>query len=165
MYRLPKQLTALAAAWAAVSLLQAHAAEQRSPAAETEKAAKATAEGVSAVLSRQADAWNRGDLDDFMKGYLRSAETSYTSEGKEVWGYEALQERYQKKYGAHKDTMGKLTFSDLRIFDVGKGGALCIGHWHLVRDKQPNLDGIFSLVLVDSKDGWKIIHDHTSTIK
>jgi beta-aspartyl-peptidase (threonine type) len=120
-------------------------------------------QGVKALLQRQVDAWNRGDLDAFMSGYLRSPDTSYTSAGTAVWGYDALRERYQKKYGASPETMGKLHFSDLKVFDLGKRNALCIGQWHLERSEKPAIDGIFSLVLVRTGDGWKIIHDHTST--
>lgn len=121
-------------------------------------------DGVLSVLHEQNNAWNKGDLDKFMAGYLKSADTSYSSSGKEVWGYEALQERYVKKYGNSKDTMGKLSFTDERVFDLGSDSALCMGHWHLIREGKEPLDGSFSLVLLKTKDGWKILHDHTSVL-
>lgn len=120
-------------------------------------------DAVEAVLNSQKDAWNRGDLDGFMKGYLHSENTSYTSGGTEVWGYEALSQRYAKKYGQSPETMGRLSFTDLRTFDLGKkhDSALVIGHWHLEL-KQTTLDGIFSLVFVKVNNDWRIMHDHTS---
>lgn len=121
-------------------------------------------EAVLAVLKKQNDAWNEGDLDTFMSGYLHSPDISYTSGGKEVWGYDALRARYQNTYGDNKSSMGKLSFSDTRVFDLGAKNALCIGHWHLVTGKNENLNGTFTLVLVRNKDGWKIIHDHTSRL-
>lgn len=123
-----------------------------------------TTEGVMAVLNMQRDAWNRGDLDAFMTGYLDSPDTSYISGGTEVWGYKALRDRYQTRYGASRDTMGKLDFSDLIISALGSDHALCVGHWHLERPSQPAADGVYSLVLMHEKDGWKIMHDHTSVI-
>lgn len=117
---------------------------------------------VTSVLTRQMEAWNRGDLDDFMTGYLKSPDISYTSGGTVVWGYEALQRRYINVYGDNKKAMGRLRFSDLKISELGKANALCIGRWHLERTSQPVLDGVYSLVLTRTKDGWKIIHDHTS---
>jgi ketosteroid isomerase-like protein len=119
-------------------------------------------ESVSALLAMQAEAWNNGDLDKFMTGYLSSPDTSYTSGGAVVWGYEALRERYQKKYGVNHEGMGKLAFSDLRIFDLGASNALCIGHWNLERAGQATVQGVFSLTLVKIGAGWKIMHDHTS---
>jgi ketosteroid isomerase-like protein len=120
------------------------------------------AAGVTALLQMQAEAWNHGDLDTFVSGYLHSQKTSYVSSDSEVWGYEALRDRYQRKYGDKHDTMGTLKFSDLKIQDLGNRNALCIGHWHLERSEKPIVEGIFSLVLVRSNSGWKIVHDHTS---
>jgi ketosteroid isomerase-like protein len=117
---------------------------------------------VPALLQQQADAWNRGDLGAFMTGYLKSAEISYTAGGTEVWGYEALKERYEKKYGSDRESMGKLQFSDLKISELGRDHALCIGRWHLERAEKNPLDGVFSLVLTRTSEGWKVIHDHTS---
>jgi len=118
--------------------------------------------GVTAVLDMQVDAWNRGDLETFMTGYLKSPNMSFTSGGEEFWGYDTLQQRYAKSYGTNRDTMGKLKFSDLKVVDVGKDGALCVGHWHLERKDKPLAEGIFSLVFVRESTGWKIIHDHTT---
>ncbi len=117
---------------------------------------------VTAVLQMQADAWNRGDLDAFLTGYLHSPETSYVSSDSEVWGYDALRDRYQRKYGDKHDTMGTLKFFNLKVQDLGRRNALCIGHWHLDRTDKPPLEGIFSLTFVRTQDGWKIMHDHTS---
>lgn len=118
---------------------------------------------IPIVLQEQAHAWNKGDLDAFMTSYLDSPQTSYTSGGKQVWGYEALRKRYQDKYGSDKSTMGKLDFSDLKVSKLGANNALCIGQWHLVRQETPaELRGVFSLVFMHTGSGWKIIHDHTS---
>jgi ketosteroid isomerase-like protein len=122
----------------------------------------AATRGVTEAMNASADAWNRGDLDGFMTGYLNSPKTSYISGCTEVWGYQALRDRYEKRFGSNHESMGKLTFSDLKIFDLGKSHALCIGHWHLERASASPSGGVYSLVLVKTKVGWKVIHDHTS---
>lgn len=121
--------------------------------------------GVTELLSMQSDAWNKGDIDKFLTGYVNSTEISFVSAESEVWGYEALRDRYVKKYGDNKTTMGELSFGDLKIQNLGADNALCIGHWHLKRDGKDPLNGIFSLVVVRTKSGWKILHDHTSVTK
>jgi ketosteroid isomerase-like protein len=121
-------------------------------------------EGVHRLLQTQSDAWNRGDLDQFLTGYLRSDQTSFVSGGTEVRGYEALHDRYQKKYGNSRQTMGKLSFSDLKVQELGRNNALCIGHWLLERTDKTTIGGIFSLVFARTKSGWKIMHDHTSVV-
>lgn len=136
-------------------------ADDRSQASVSNKKSRAD-KGVRAVLTAQKVAWNRGDLEAFMTGYLNSAHTSYTSGGEEHWGYDALLRKYTKTYGTKRDTMGKLDFTNLKIRDVGKDSAYCVGHWHLVREGKPLAEGVFSLVLVKTASGWKIIHDHTT---
>ena len=133
--------------------------------AESKAEAPNTQKAIETVLTKQCDAWNKGDLDEFMKGYLHSEKTSYTSGGTEVWGYDALHDRYQKKYGQSPETMGKLKFSELKVFPLGAKNALVIGHWHLDPQKPPAVDGVFSLVFVKTNDGWKVMHDHTSVKK
>ncbi len=119
-------------------------------------------ESVRKLLEMQSNAWNRGDLDEFLTGYLPSNETSFVSSGGEVRGIEALRDRYQKKYGDKRETMGKLSFSELKVQNLGRTNALCIGHWQLERIDKPTVGGIFSLVLARTNAGWKIMHDHTS---
>ena len=115
------------------------------------------------VMEMQANAWNRGDVDGFMVGYLNSPDTSYTSGGAQVWGYEAIKQRYVRTYGAgDRKLMGKLEFSNLKVVEATKDSAVCVGEWHLTRAKAPKAEGVFSLVFVRTPSGWKIIHDHTT---
>ena len=118
---------------------------------------------IHKVLDMQAEAWNRGDLAAFMTGYLKSPDTSYTSGGAQVWGYEAIHNRYAKAYGTDSSAMGKLSFTDLRTVEVTKDSAFCVGQFHLVKPDSTKADGVFSLVLKKTSDGWKIIHDHTTS--
>jgi peptide-methionine (S)-S-oxide reductase len=48
--------------------------------------------------------------------------------------------------------------------DVGTSYAICVGHYHLDRSKKDggSADGMFSLVLEKTDDGWKIVLDHTT---
>ncbi|MDZ4837987.1 MAG: nuclear transport factor 2 family protein [Candidatus Melainabacteria bacterium] len=117
---------------------------------------------INQLLVMQAEAWNRGDLTAFMTGYLDSPDTSYTSGGAEVWGYEAIHARYAKAYGTNSSAMGKLKFSNLRIVEVGKDSAFCVGQFFLEKPDASKTDGVFSLVLKKTPSGWKIIHDHTT---
>src|ERR1700682_261798 len=53
---------------------------------------------VRAVMSAQAAAWNRGDIDGFMNGYARSAATEFISGDKLTRGWQTVRDRYKKKY-------------------------------------------------------------------
>lgn len=116
---------------------------------------------VRGVLSTQQDAWNRGDLDAFMAGYLHSPDLVFTSGGHIRHGYDETIAKYRAKYGADRSTMGHLTFEILQIQTLGADGAIVLGHWKLT--DTPNAGaGVFSLGFQRTRDGWKIIHDHTS---
>jgi beta-aspartyl-peptidase (threonine type) len=58
--------------------------------------------------------------------------------------------------------MGTLTFSDLQITLLGPDSALALGSWKLDRARdQPH--GRFTLIFRKTPDGWRIVHDHTSS--
>jgi uncharacterized protein (TIGR02246 family) len=117
---------------------------------------------IRAVLDAQVSAWNRGDLKEFMKGYKKSEAITFT--GKAVTrGYDAVLKRYEGNYG-DKAKMGTLRFDEIEIRMLGKTHALVLGRFHLTRTAEGGGDasGRFSLVAELTKEGWKVIHDHTS---
>jgi ketosteroid isomerase-like protein len=63
--------------------------------------------------------------------------------------------------------MGKLTFANLEISLLSSDAALVFGKWELTReqDKSPQdrPQGLFTLTFRKMPQGWKIIHDHTSS--
>ena len=119
---------------------------------------------VRAVLMRQQDAWNAGDLERFMTDYWDSEELTFFKEGTVSRGYAALLARYRKSYQADGNEMGTLTFSDLDITPMGAATATARGRWKVVTPKKTS-DGLFTLTLYRFADGWKITHDHTSESK
>src|SRR5207248_10197935 len=58
------------------------------------------AKAIRQLLTDQAAAWNRGDLDGFMAGYWRDPNLTFFSEGTVTRGWDATMERYRKKYQA-----------------------------------------------------------------
>ena len=123
---------------------------------------------IRSAITVQADAWNRGDIPDFMRAYEESPQTTFIGQniGK---GYEKILERYQKNYTS-REQMGTLTFSDLEVrllpSSCGKAEfAVVTGRFHLERTAKGEAkkdDGIFSLVWRKGEQGWKILLDHTS---
>ena len=113
------------------------------------------------VLSDQADAWNRGDLETFLEGYWRSDQTVFAGGGTVHRGFDAMAARYRKSYGT-REAMGKLTFGDLKFESVERDRAVVTGSWELERaaDKP---GGVFTLIFRRFPEGWRIVHDHTSS--
>ncbi len=148
-----------AAVLVAVVILTLQARGQ-SPAKKTGHDAKIIT-AVRTVLEAQRDAWNRGDIGAYMDGYARSDETVFVSGDSVSRGWQTVLDRYKKTYNS-REKMGTLTFSDLEITVLGNDAAVCLGRWHLQRaNDEPH--GRFTLILRQTKKGWKIVHDHTST--
>ena len=116
---------------------------------------------IPAMLQRQADAWNTGDIDAFMEPYWQSADLTFSTGGRITRGFAATLERYRNRYPT-TDAMGRLTFSDLEIVELPPSAALVLGAWHLDRDDP--IGGLFTFVLRNDHGRWIIIHDHTSTL-
>ena len=116
---------------------------------------------IRAVLEAQRDAWNRGDIEGYMDGYARSPDTVFVSGDNVNRGWQTVLDRYKKNYNS-REKMGTLTFSDLEITLVGNDAAVVLGRWHLQRaSDEPH--GRFTLIFRNTKQGWKIVHDHTSS--
>jgi ketosteroid isomerase-like protein len=124
--------------------------------------ARADRDAAVAVLMRQAEAWNRGDLAAYMDGYARSPELVFTSGARVRRGFDETSTAYRTRYGGDRASMGQLTFEILAVQPVGSDGAVVLGRWRLT--ETPNAgSGVFSVVL-ERRDGrWAIIHDHTSS--
>jgi len=59
--------------------------------------------------------------------------------------------------------MGTLAFSELEVHPLSASFAICIGKYHLdARRRRAEGDGVFSLVLEKTGEGWKIVLDHTT---
>jgi ketosteroid isomerase-like protein len=117
---------------------------------------------ISAVLRSQADAWNRGDLVGYMDGYARTPALIFTSGGNIRHGWQDAFDHFQARYATDPKAMGSLRFDVLSIDPVGADGAVVLARWELTGT--PNAGhGVFSLVLERRPEGWRIIHDHTSS--
>ena len=115
---------------------------------------------VRQVMDEQVAAWNRGDIDGFMKGYWNSPNMTFVSGNNVTKGWQPTLERYKKSYDT-RAKMGVLSFTDLEITVTSKESAVVLGRFTLVREMDKPT-GLFTLNFRKFKDGWKIIIDHTS---
>jgi uncharacterized protein (TIGR02246 family) len=116
---------------------------------------------IRQVLDDQVAAWNKGDLEGFMKGYWNSEKLTFYSGKDKRQGWQTTLERYRKRYQGEGKEMGKLKFSGLEISKLGDGHALVKGEWEVTMTKE-KIGGLFTLIMKQTKAGWRIVHDHTS---
>lgn len=119
---------------------------------------------ILTVLMDQQQAWNKGDIEGYMLGYLQSDSLRFASEGIVSYGWETTLNRYLKGYPG-KDAIGQLTFSNIDIRLISETSALVFGKWELER-KEDHPWGLFTLIFQKTDEGlWRIVHDHTSSSK
>ena len=118
---------------------------------------------IMKVMSFQQDAWNQGDIDSFMEGYLKSDELVFSGKSGPVYGWENTKNRYYSSYPNTK-VMGKLNFTIKKIRSVSLNIAYLIGEYYLKRSFEDSY-GHFTLLWKKIDSNWLIVSDHTSAVK
>lgn len=117
-------------------------------------------EEILDVLTKQKTAWNKGDIEGFMAYYWRSKDFTFQSGNNRILGWDDLLARYKKNYSG--ENMGILDFKDVLVKALSDKTVLVLGRWEVKR-KDEVLGGLFTLVIQRKPEGWRIIHDHTSS--
>ncbi len=117
---------------------------------------------VRAVLNAQMEAWNKGDLEGYMKlGYWNSPDMAFIGGSSEIRGYEGALERYRKAYKSPGREMGQLDFPEMRVTLLGPDAAFATGKFHLKMSDGKEPSGRYTVILRKFPEGWRIIHDHS----
>ena len=124
------------------------------------KAQSADEKAIRAVLGKQNEAWNRGDLENFMKGYWNNDSLMFVGKSGVTYGYKNTLENYKKGYG-NADQMGKLTFTFIRFTRISPDAYFVVGKWELAR-KDGDLSGHYTLLFRKINKEWVIVTDHSS---
>ncbi|MDA9622380.1 nuclear transport factor 2 family protein [Flavobacteriaceae bacterium] len=119
--------------------------------------------GIMNVMSLQQDAWNNGDIDSFMQGYLKSEELVFSGKSGPIYGWENTRKRYYSSY-PNTQIMGKLNFTVKKIRSISLNSAYLIGEYYLKRSTEDSY-GHFTLLWKKVDDNWLIVSDHTSAVK
>lgn len=118
---------------------------------------------IKAVLDAQMDAWNRGDLVGYMAGYWSSPDLVFFSNGTTTRGWQQTLDRYKQRYQGEGRQMGTLDFPELDIVSLGADAAIARGRWRLKMSDGKELTGMTSVILRKLPEGWRIVHDHSSS--
>jgi hypothetical protein len=115
---------------------------------------------VLAILDRQTAAWNRGDLEGFMKGYWENDSLMYIGRSGVTYGFTPTLSNYRKNYG---DTarMGKLRFDILHVKRLSPKYIHLVGRWSL-RRSAGDVGGHYTLLFRRIRGEWVVVSDHSS---
>jgi beta-aspartyl-peptidase (threonine type) len=115
-----------------------------------------------AQFERAAADWNRGDLDGFLSDYARESTTTFVDGRRARHGFDFIRDNYTRWFApnARRDS---LHFEELEARRLSPTLALVTARFILERDGATTGSGPFTLVMEKRPDGWKILHDHSSS--
>jgi ketosteroid isomerase-like protein len=115
---------------------------------------------IKQLLNTQTEAWNRGDIDNFMVGYWNNDSLLFVGKAGVKYGYQTTLANYKKSY-PDLASMGQLKFDFIKIDILSKDYAFVVGKWFLKRTIG-DIGGHFNLLLKKMDKQWVIIADHSS---
>jgi ketosteroid isomerase-like protein len=112
------------------------------------------------LLAEQTAAWNRGDIESFMKGYWENDSLMFIGKSGVTYGWTNTLNNYKKGY---PDTaaMGKLTFTLIKLEKISRKYFQVVGKWFLKRSIG-DVGGHYTLLLRKINRKWVIVADHSS---
>ena len=123
-------------------------------------AQSADEKAIRGILAEQTAAWNRGNIEDFMKGYWNSDSLMFIGQNGVTYGYQNTLMNYKKNYN-NADKMGTLSFDLVKVQRLSREYYFVVGKWHLKRNAG-DVGGHYDLIFRKIRGQWLIISDHSS---
>ena len=115
---------------------------------------------IRKVLQNQENAWNAGNIENFMQGYWKNDSLMFIGKSGITYGWEKTLKNYKKGY-PDAAAMGRLNFTILQMKPLSADYYFIVGKFHLERTAG-NLEGYFTLLFKKINGEWLIVVDHTS---
>ncbi|HLK30732.1 MAG TPA: hypothetical protein VKT28_19295 [Puia sp.] len=115
---------------------------------------------IKKLMAEQTNAWNKGNIDEFMKAYWNNDSLAFIGHGGITYGYNNTLNNYKKNYN-DSSKMGKLFFKLITLKKLSPEYYFITGTWFLKRSIG-DIGGYYTLLFRKIKGQWYIITDHTS---
>jgi uncharacterized protein (TIGR02246 family) len=117
-------------------------------------------EVLDAQFEEARSAWNRGDLEAFLGLYAEDA--TFVDGRRPQRGIAWIRANYAPAFapGAGRDS---LEFKEFTARPLSTTLALVTARYVLYRGAQTTQSGPFTVIMEERTDGWKILHDHSSS--
>lgn len=115
---------------------------------------------IRSILEQQTISWNKGNLEEFMKGYWKSDSLMFVGKSGVTYGFNNTLENYKRNYQGEAQ-MGRLSFNILKVEKICDDQYFVLGKWMLNRSAG-DISGHYTLMFKKIDGVWKIISDHSS---
>lgn len=114
---------------------------------------------IRATLEMTAEGWNKGDLNQYLSAYVPEA-TEMLSTGP-AGGVEVIEKTMKEGFWKTGKPLQVLRYESVVVRMLGSKGALVTGQFVLSGGGRADRKGWFTTVWIKTKDGWRMIHDHS----
>ena len=114
---------------------------------------------IVAELNKTADGWNQGDLSKYLAVYIPEAK-EMTKDGPKG-GVEHIEQTMRGGFWRSGKPEQVLRYESVEVRMLGKKNALVTGQFILSGNGKPDRKGWFTTVWEKTKNGWRMIHDHS----
>jgi uncharacterized protein (TIGR02246 family) len=114
---------------------------------------------IRAILDSTAAGWNQGNLQQYLAAYTDSA-TEMLSDGPKG-GRDAIEQTMRNGFWKTGRPLQNLRYEHIEVRMLGKANALVTGQYVLSGGGRPDRTGWFTTVWTRTKEGWRMIHDHS----
>lgn len=116
-------------------------------------------QAIRKILEGTAEGWNKGDLNQYLSPYVKEA-TEMLSTGP-TGGVEAIEKTMKEGFWKTGRPAQTLHYESIVVRMLDKKAALVTGKFVLTGANRPDRSGWFTTVWIKTKDGWKMVHDHS----
>lgn len=116
---------------------------------------------IIGLLNRQTQAWNKGNLEEFMSGYWNNDSLMFVGKNGVTYGYANTLNNYKKNYNS-PEKMGRLFFEIIKVKRLSPEYYWVLGKYFLKRSVG-DAGGQYTLLLKKINGRWMIIADHSSS--
>ena len=114
---------------------------------------------IRATLNSTAEGWNKGDLAQYLSAYTQSA-TEMGPDGPRG-GVEVIEQTMRRGFWKTGRPVQQLRYEHVEVRMLGKEHALVTGQYVLTGGERPDRTGWFTTVWTRTRQGWRMIHDHS----
>lgn len=125
--------------------------------------AVAEAAAIRKVIADMEAAWNRGDFEGYMAGFLNPG-VVFVSRGKFQDGWQGTLDHYIRDYGGAPGSQGQLHFRDIRVEMLSPDAAQLISRYKLTGGRRAQ-EGINTRLMRKVGGRWVIALNHVSSIE
>jgi uncharacterized protein (TIGR02246 family) len=114
---------------------------------------------IRQALDSTSAGWNRGNLQQYLSAYTPDAQEMGPNGPR--GGVEVIENTMKNGFWKTGRPLQALRYEHVRVRLLGKSNAFVTGQYVLTGGDKPDKTGWFTTVWEKTKDGWRMIFDHS----